>query len=356
MIAQTTTRQPTTAAQQPTPTWQRQLSAAVSDLDELLRLVDLDRRQIDCPPGSEAGFPLRVPRPFIARMRPGDPQDPLLLQVLPRGAELDTAAGFGEDPVGEAAAAPAPGLLHKYRGRALLLTTSACAVHCRYCFRRHFPYQDHQAWGEQWQPACDWLRNTPSIEEVIYSGGDPLSLNDAKLAQLTERLAEIPHLQRLRIHTRLPVVLPSRVTSALLDWLTGSRLRPVVVLHVNHPRELDDAVRAACHRLRQRGVTLLNQAVLLRGVNDSAATLSELGAALFTTGIQPYYLHLLDRVRGATHFEVPTQEGQRIYAELMASTSGYLVPKLVREVPGAASKTPQMAEAPIAPAGASPQS
>jgi len=343
MITRTIVQQPTSTAQPPAPAWQRQLSEAVSNLDELLRLVEVDRQQINCPPGSEAGFPLRVPRPFIARMRPGDPQDPLLLQVLPTGAELDTLPGFDQDPVGEVSGAPVPGLLHKYRGRALLLTTAACAVHCRYCFRRHFPYQDHQAWGEQWQPALDWLRKTPSIEEVIYSGGDPLALSDAKLAQLTERLAEIPHLQRLRIHTRLPVVLPSRVDSALLDWLTGSRLRPLVVLHVNHPRELDDAVRAACQRLRRRGVMLLNQAVLLRGINDSAATQSELGTALFRAGILPYYLHLLDRVRGATHFEVPAEEAGRIYAELMASTSGYLVPRLVREIAGASSKTPQMA-------------
>lgn len=273
-------------------------------------------------------------------MQPGNPRDPLLLQVLPTAAEWTEKAGFDTDPVGEIDSAPAPGLLHKYRGRALLMITEACGVHCRYCFRRHFPYREHQAWGAQWEPALRWLENTPDIREVILSGGDPLSVSDAKLARLVARLAEIPHLERLRVHTRQPIVLPSRVDRPLLDWLTGSRLRPVVVLHTNHAQEIDGAVRAAAARLRGGGVMLLNQAVLLRGINDSPQTLAELGEALFATGIVPYYLHLLDRVRGAAHFEVDATRAEQIYAELLASTSGYLVPRLVREVAGEPSKSP----------------
>ncbi len=254
------------------------------------------------------------------------------------------AAGYEADPLAETAAVggvtPLPGLLHKYRGRALLLVTGACAVHCRYCFRRHFPYGDHSRWGEGWGRALDWLAASPAIEEVILSGGDPLAASDDKLAALVAGLDRIPHLRRLRVHTRLPVVVPERVDGALLGWLGSSRLAPVVVLHANHPRELDGAVAAAVARLRGAGATVLNQAVLLAGVNDSAEALVGLSRELFAAGVLPYYLHLLDRVAGAAHFEVPAARARELLRAMMAELPGYLVPRLVREVPGAPHKVP----------------
>ncbi|HKI98665.1 MAG TPA: EF-P beta-lysylation protein EpmB [bacterium] len=326
------------------PPWQRALQEAVRDPAELLRLLELDASQIaELLPGARQAaqaFPLRVPRAFVARMRKGDPGDPLLRQVLPLGRELAPAPGYGADPVGDLAAMNVPGLLHKYEGRALLVVTGACAVHCRYCFRRHFPYGEANPASGQWERALDYLAAEPSLSEVILSGGDPLALPDERLASLTARLAAIPHLRRLRVHTRLPVVLPERVDDALLDWLAGTRLQPVLVLHANHAQELDDSVREALARLRGRGVTLLNQAVLLRGVNDSADAQAALSEALFEAGVLPYYLHLLDRVAGAGHFDVDEAAARSIVDALRVRLPGYLVPRLVREVAGAPSKLP----------------
>ena len=257
--------------------------------------------------------------------------------------------GFGPDPLLEAskdaATSPAPALLHKFHGRVLLVVTGACAVHCRYCFRRHFPYGEHAAWGDGFRDALAYVRDETSIKEVILSGGDPLSVTDDKLATLANEIAAIPHVRRLRLHTRLPIVLPERVDDALVAWLRvtqlpETQLKTVVVLHANHPREIDGSVRQACERLRQAGVVLLNQAVLLRNVNDDVGVLTALSEALFEAGVLPYYLHLLDRVAGAAHFEVAENEAKRLVAELMARTPGYLVPRLVREVPGAPSKVP----------------
>ena len=289
-------------------------------------------------------FPLRVPRGFVARMRRGDPADPLLLQVLPTAAELVAAPGYTADPLVEvdesAAASPVPGVLHKYRGRALLLVTGACGVHCRYCFRRHFPYGEHAPRGDGWERALEWLAANPAVEEVILSGGDPLAVSDEKLAWLVEALDAIPHLRRLRVHTRMPVVLPERVDDALVAWLGGSRLSTVVVLHANHAQEIDGTVSAAIARLRAAGAAVLNQAVLLAGVNDSVAAQCELSRALFDAGALPYYLHLLDRVAGAAHFEVPEARARELLHGVMAELPGYLVPRLVREVPGAPFKVP----------------
>lgn len=281
-----------------------------------------------------------MPEPYLARIRPGDAADPLLRQVLPLGAELRPAAGYGTDPLAEAAAQVAPGVLHKYPGRALLITTAACAVHCRYCFRRHFPYADAHVGGSHLGAALEALRADPSIREVILSGGDPLALSDARLGALGRALAEIPHLRTLRVHTRLPVVLPQRVDEALLTWLRSSALRTVMVIHANHAREIDDGVLAALARLRAAGATLLNQAVLLRGVNDTAPAQADLSERLFEAGVLPYYLHLPDRVAGTAHFAVGERRARAIVAQVRARLPGYLVPRLVREVPGLASKKP----------------
>jgi len=264
----------------------------------------------------------------------GDPADPLLLQVLPLGQELDSPPEFTADPVGDAAARQAAGLLHKYEGRALLIATGACAVHCRYCFRREYPYSESPRTPADWQPVIDRLAAEPAIDEAILSGGDPLTLVDSHLAGLVERLARVPHLHRLRIHTRLPIMIPSRVTADLLDWLRGTRLTPIVVIHANHPQEIDDSVAAALARLSDAGIPLLNQAVLLRGVNDSAEALIGLSRRLIDLRVMPYYLHQLDRVRGAAHFEVPISRGQDLIEEMRRALPGYAVPRYVQEVAG----------------------
>jgi EF-P beta-lysylation protein EpmB len=295
--------------------------------------------------GANAGaraFGLRVTPGFLARMRRGDANDPLLRQVLPLDAELDEQGGYVADPLQEREYTRAPGLLQKYAGRALLITTQACAIHCRYCFRREFPYSEqHEDQGSaRFRTALAAIAADESIEEVILSGGDPLSLSDIRLTALTDALQAIPHVRRLRVHTRQPIVLPSRVDAGLLAWLRSIRLPTVFVLHANHANEIDHSVRAACASLRGAGITLLNQSVLLRGVNDQVDTLAHLSRALFDAGVTPYYLHLPDRVRGTAHFDVPEPEALRLVAGLTARLSGYLVPRLVREVPGAASKVP----------------
>ena len=284
-------------------------------------------------------FPVRITRELIARMRRGDPGDPLLRQFAPSAEETIAVEGFSRDPLAEAWVSPVPGLLHKYQGRVLLILTGACPVHCRYCFRRHFPYGDHALGDDALEAALAYVRADPSIREVILSGGDPLSLGDEALATLEARLAAIPHLRRLRVHTRWPIAAPSRVGAALLDWLGGSRLRPVVVVHCNHPAEIDGEVGGALAALRSRGVTLLNQSVLLRGVNDSAATLCALSEALDAAGVLPYYLHLLDPVEGAAHFLVGEDEARRLLRDVAARLPGYLVPRLAREQTGKPAKT-----------------
>lgn len=325
----------------PAAAWQRELAAGVASAGELLDLLGLPPEAAGDAGGAAraaADFPLRVPRGFVARMRPGDPRDPLLLQVLAAADEVEPVSGWGADPLAESAAQPVPGVLHKYRGRALLVVTGACAVHCRYCFRRHFPYGESSLTRSAEDRALAWLAAEPTVDEVILSGGDPLTLPDHRLAELAARLAAIPHLRRLRVHTRLPIVLPERVDDALLAWLAGTRLAPVVVVHANHAREIDATVAAALARLRAAGVPVLNQSVLLAGVNDSADALAELSEALFAAGALPYYLHLLDPVAGAARFDVPEPRARALHAELAARLPGYLVPRLVREVPGAPGK------------------
>lgn len=327
------------AAECLTVTWQQLLAEAVSDPADLLQRLALPAALLPAARRAAALFPLRVPLPYLARMRPNDPADPLLRQVLPLDAECHRHAGYSTDPLAESAVQPVPGLLKKYHGRALLIATGACAVHCRYCFRRHFPYADSHTGGSRLEPALTAIAADPGIGEVILSGGDPLSLSDRRLAELAGRLAAIDHIHTLRIHSRLPVVLPQRVDGDLLAWLRHLPLRKVLVLHSNHPAELDSTVGAALAALTAAGVTLLNQAVLLRGVNDDADTLAALSTALHAAGALPYYLHLLDRVQGAAHFDVPQARGETLIADLRRRLPGYLVPRLVRETPGADGKT-----------------
>ncbi len=314
------------------------MANAISTPQELVTELGLSPTLIPTALEASRGFRLRVPRSYVSRIRRGDPNDPLLRQVLPIGAELVSPPEFTADPLGEREALRAPGLLQKYRGRALLIATSACAVHCRYCFRREFPYSEQTTDSSRWSEALNEIASDPSIEEVILSGGDPLSLSDFRLASLTDALQRIPHVRRLRVHTRQPVVLPSRVDAGLTQWLGELRLPVVFVLHINHPNEIDAEVLAACARLRDCGITLLNQTVLLRGVNDDAEVLAELSRRLFEAGVLPYYLHVLDRVRGVAHFEVPEQQARLIAGELAAKLPGYLVPRLAREVHGAPAK------------------
>jgi EF-P beta-lysylation protein EpmB len=327
--------------------WQQLWRDAVTDPHELLALLGLQAHAGTLLPAADTGFALRVPRGFVARMRRGDPADPLLLQVLPQAAELGEVPGFTRDAVGDLEARAASGVLHKYEGRALLVATGSCAVHCRYCFRRHFPYAEETAAANRWEGALAHLRADASISEVLLSGGDPLSLATPKLAELGMALAAVPHVRRLRIHTRLPVVLPERVDAEFTAWLAALPLQRVVVLHANHPNEIDEAVVGACRRLRAAGATLLNQAVLLRGVNDDADALAALSERLFEAGVLPYYLHQLDRVAGAAHFEVPDARALALQEALRARLPGYLVPRLVREIAGTPSKRPLLVENPM---------
>jgi len=331
---------PGTAELRQVPAWQAELARAVTDPQELLREVGLGREWLRAARAAARAFPLKVPRGFIRRMRRGDPHDPLLRQVLPLAEELAEVGGFSADPVGDRAALRAPGVLHKYHGRVLLTATGACAVHCRYCFRREFPYGEANASADGFRAALDYIAADASVDEVILSGGDPLTLSDRRLAEFVRALEAIPQVTRLRLHTRLPVVLPERIDRSLLAWLGDTRLATVVVIHANHAQELDEGVHAALAALKEAGATLLNQSVLLRGVNDSAATLAGLSEALFAAGVLPYYLHALDRVTGAAHFELDEQRARAIHAELAALLPGYLVPRLVREQPGAPAKLP----------------
>ena len=322
------------------PRWQQLWRESVRDPGELLAMLGLQALASQVSGEAAAQFPLRVPRGFVARMRHGDAHDPLLRQVLPLDEEMRVAPGFSLDAVGDGAARAGAGLLQKYRGRALLVTTGSCAVNCRYCFRRHFPYAEETAARDGWREAVQAIRADTSLDEVILSGGDPFSLATSRLAELTEALAGIGHLKRLRIHTRLPVVLPERVDAPLLQWLAGLPWPVAVVIHANHANEFDASVDSALAGLRDAGARLLNQAVLLRGVNDSVEALAELGERSFAAGVLPYYLHQLDRVAGTAHFEVPDQQAKALHAALAARTSGYLVPRLVREVAGDPGKRP----------------
>lgn len=331
---------PHTDAQWQTLPWQAEMRDAIRSSTQLRTFLDLHPGDESAQQHAEQDFPVLVPRPYARRMKPGDPQDPLLLQVLASGAELSSPSDYRLDPLQEQERNPLPGLIHKYQGRVLLIAASGCAVNCRYCFRRHFDYSANSPSRSHWPETLRYIEDDTSIDEVILSGGDPLLLPDDILAQLIDQISAIKHVKRLRIHTRLPVVLPSRVTSGLCATLAESRFRPVLVLHCNHPNELDDPLCDAIGQLSSAGVTVLNQSVLLAGVNDDPRCLSKLSEALFDAGVMPYYLHTLDKVRGAAHFAVPEARALDIYRQLISKTPGYLVPKLVRECPEEPSKVP----------------
>ncbi len=326
------------SVQEITPNWQKQLAQSFTDPIKLLNELNLTTEQMGNGQAT-ALFKLRVPAPYVERMKKGDPQDPLLRQVWPAEEEFKIDPLFSVDPLNESSSNPVPGLLHKYGSRVLTISAASCAINCRYCFRRHFNYSEQSYSESAWQQWAEYIQQHPQINEVILSGGDPLLLSDKKLTRLHELLITLPQIKRLRIHSRIPLVLPERISPALMALASNSPLQWVLVWHVNHPSEIDGAVIEAMHRCQKAGITQFNQSVLLKGINDSVSCLQQLSDKLFSNNVQPYYLHLLDRVQGVAHFEVEQQEAIELHRQLQRSMSGYLVPKLVRELPGEASKT-----------------
>lgn len=318
--------------------WQKQLADVISGPEELLSALNLSHLDHQGAALGHKDFPLRVPKAFVNRMNKGDPQDPLLRQVMPLEEETWIAPGYLQDPLEEQKANTSPGIIHKYGSRVLLIAATACAVHCRYCFRRHFPYADNRIAGALRQTSIDYLKAHKHINEVILSGGDPLVLKDRQIDQLLSEIERISHIKRVRFHTRLPVVIPSRMTHTLVKRLASSRLKMIMVIHCNHAQELDESVAGGIAKLHQQGLWVLNQSVLLKGVNDDIHRLVELSERLHDIHVMPYYLHLLDKVQGAQHFEVPLEQALRLHHELKAHLPGFLVPKLVREIPDECSK------------------
>ncbi len=322
-----------------TTSWQQLLAEGFTDIESLCQHLQLEPNQLPLLVGFK-DFPLRVPRGFVDCMEKGNPNDPLLRQILPIQDELIDYPGYNADPVGDLNAVAAAGVIHKYQGRVLLIATGACAVHCRYCFRRNFPYGEQQLSSQKLQQAIRYIAEQNDISEVILSGGDPLLLNDDKLEFLLQQLAAIKHVQRIRLHSRVPIVLPARITDSLLTHLSHSNKQIVMVLHSNHGNELSPSVAEACLKLREHGITLLNQSVLLKAVNDDSETLCQLSEKLFELRVLPYYLHLLDHASGTGHFAVDDDTAKQLLEQMQRQLPGYLVPKLVREQAGAAYKLP----------------
>lgn len=320
--------------------WQEELKHLIQCPKTLLQLLNLGEEWLAAAELASEQFPLRATASYVARIEKGNINDPLLRQILPIGAELVASPGYSKDPLQENQFNPVPGVVHKYRSRALFIAATQCAINCRYCFRRHFPYEDNQLSRQDWQKALDYVARTPEINEIILSGGDPLSLGDKQLKWLTDQIAAIPHIRRLRVHTRYPIILPSRITPELIASLSAPNIQTVVVIHCNHANEIDAEVGDSLAQLKAAGITLLNQSVLLRGINDKTKILASLSEALFARGVLPYYLHLLDPVAGAAHFAVSDRAAKTIYRDLLSSLPGFLVPKLVRETPHEHSKTP----------------
>lgn len=318
--------------------WQQHLQQVITDPNELFDQLELNKEHLPSAIRASNDFLLKVPRPLLARIEKGNINDPILRQVLPIADELNVIPGYSIDPVGEQHNQPT-GIIHKYHGRALFIVNGHCAVNCRYCFRRHFPYNENQLNRAQWEEAIHHIQQDTSISEIIYSGGDPLASSDKQLSWLTQQITAIPHVKRLRIHTRLPIVIPNRITSATLEWMTQQQLSTIVVLHVNHPNELNDAtLRESILAMKSAGITVLNQAVLLKGVNDASDILIKLSEALFESGVLPYYLHVLDKVDGSAHFDITDDDAKELHQKITAQLPGYLVPKLVREVADKPSK------------------
>lgn len=319
--------------------WLKQLSNGISDPAKLLEYLEINPSPWQDGFAARRLFAQRVPQSFIDRMEKGNPYDPLLRQVLPLSEEFEVHDGFSQDPLEEQDNST-PGLLHKYRNRALMIVKGGCAVNCRYCFRRHFPYQDNKSGKQAWANSLEYIKQQPEINEIIFSGGDPLMAKDQELEWLIEQISHIPHIKRLRIHSRLPVVIPARVTDALCKMLADSSLQVIMVTHINHANEINTEFCQKMLKLRQAGITLLNQSVLLKGVNDSIDTQVALSEALFDAGILPYYLHVLDKVQGAAHYYISDDKARAIIQGVITRVSGYLVPKLTREIGGRPSKTP----------------
>lgn len=318
--------------------WQSALISAVTEPKELLEMLGLSMSLLEQAEVATKLFPLKVPKSFIARMQKNDINDPLLRQVLPLGIEKELDPAYSKDPLQEKNANPIPGLLHKYPGRVLLTPTSVCGINCRYCFRRHFPYDENNPGSKGWDLALNYIKNDTSIHEVILSGGDPLVLTEHRLYDFSEKLSQIPQIQRLRIHSRMPIVLPERISAEFIDWISQLKWPLILVVHCNHPNEINQEVIHAMQLLRKTGVILLNQSVLLKGVNDQAETLVALSEKLCQAGIQPYYLHLLDKVEGAKHFDIELENAKSLHSQITQQLPGYLVPKLAYEKAGALSK------------------
>ena len=320
--------------------WNKILAESVKDVEVLLSKLDIPITDLNRRQQASLDFPVLIPQPFIDKMNKGDANDPLLLQVLPQRFELDSEVGFIKDPLAEKHSNSQKGIIHKYYGRVLVLLSTGCAVNCRYCFRRHFPYEENRLGSKDWHDILSYIANDKSISELILSGGDPLMLNDQQLEKFIKQAEEIPHLERLRIHTRLPIVIPQRITNKLARILEDSHFQCVMVFHINHAQEINNELSLKLSELSKAGVTLLNQAVLLRHINDSIEQQVELSHSLFKSGVLPYYLHVLDKVAGAHHFDIGETEAQTLHQQLLLKLPGYLVPKLVRENAGAGSKTP----------------
>jgi EF-P beta-lysylation protein EpmB len=319
--------------------WQKELANVITDPKTLLELLDISPDAYQQHFAARKLFPVRVPRPLLSRIKKGNLNDPILKQVMPLDVEFSITEGYSQDPLEEHDTV-APGLLHKYKHRVLMMVKTGCAINCRYCFRRHFPYADNSPNKARWQPALDYITNNTDINEVIFSGGDPLMANDEHLHWLVKKIEQISHVKRLRIHTRLPIVIPQRITPELVKLLSNTRLKATIVLHINHANEVNADVAMAIEPLLAARIPLFNQSVLLKGINDNADTLARLSETIFDIGIQPYYLHLFDKVQGVAHFDVSEQVAKKIIIELMAILPGYLMPKLVREIAGEANKTP----------------
>ena len=319
--------------------WSVELTQAIRSPSELLPLLGLEINQLPSSDNAEKAFKMLVPRPFVERMEYGNPRDPLLLQVLADNIEMTPVPGYNKDPLDEGNHTPQKALVHKYKHRVLVITTGTCAVNCRYCFRRHFPYADNQLAQREWDDVITYLEQHPEVNEVILSGGDPLMLKDSQLSKHIARLDALPQLKRLRIHSRLPIVIPSRINDELLNWIKSSRLDVVLVLHSNHANEINHTIAEKVQLLKQAGATVLNQGVLLKDVNDSVAAQVDLSERLFAAGILPYYMFTFDPIEGGAHFDIPVAQAQRLMGEVVQILPGYLMPRLAKEVPGRPSKT-----------------
>lgn len=322
-----------------TLTWSQHLSKALTSLPELIQHLALPTNMVKDGDEAQNTFKLLVPRPYLSRIERGNPLDPLLLQILPSAAEMRLVPGYTTDPLEEADHSPQKAIVHKYKRRLLVITTGTCAVNCRYCFRRHFPYGENQLAQAEWQSVIDYLKAHPEVNEVILSGGDPLMMKDALLADKIHKLEALPQIKRLRIHSRLPVVIPQRVCDEMLAWIKNSRLDIIMVWHINHANEVDEDVIHAAQQLKHAGVTLLNQGVLLKGINDSVKAQVDLSEAVFKAGLLPYYMFTLDPVEGAAHFDISVEQAQRLMGKVAAELPGYLVPRLAKEIPGKQAKT-----------------